>query len=666
MKKSIALLSVFLIVFTGANVFAGQIDDILAEADTWIISDTARVMEYIDSSAQVVDDMLMQSPYWEKAQHDLSFLLGIDYVGSAQIDNTGRIYFTMRITGETSHLFYMDEPMGWPHQLSPNNWPSEGYSIWGYEPHPSGDYVLVFAMKYGSERHDIWKFNRDGSFEPLLVNPEVRYTNTIFKNKDEFFLTMDDKENQFFGKYTISTGKLDTIYQDPGGDWVGMYDYDDGKLLCGRFLSFSESQFFLLDEETLKAKNISDKGSFGGAVFTGDGRIIFTTDKKSKKNEFNKLVIVDVNKPKKMKVLYDPKLGNSGYEYIKNQKTVIMTLNMDGYSKLVGFDLDGNPVEVPEIPVGVLSGGGAYDDNGSTNDNGDFVYGLSAPNLAPTIYHFKLGENKITKLADVATFGFDFSKVKVEVIRYPSKDGTMVPALLYAPVDVKMNGKNPAIVEYHGGPPSQWRPYFQRNLAFALAQGIIFLRPNVRGSEGYGPEWEKADNRKGRYAALGDAEAAIDYLVNEGYSNYDQIGIWGGSYGGYTVNWLAVNAPEKFACAISEVGVADQDYQQTHGNISGRNIWELEFGKVGTKLVHDLSPIWKADQVSRPILLTAGFYDPRVFPGDPRRFGYLLGKMGKEVYYLESTKSGHGAVTKESIIHEFTQYYTFLMNHIMK
>jgi dipeptidyl aminopeptidase/acylaminoacyl peptidase len=651
-----------------ASANAGEIEDILADADTWIISDTAKIMSYIDSCQQVFDNKIEQSPYYADTYRDLSFLLGIDYVGSPQIDNTGRIYFMMRITGETAHLFYIDEPMSWPHQLSPNSWPAEGYTIWGYEPHPSGDYILVFAMKYGSERHDIWKFNRDGSFKPLLVNPSVRYSNTIFKNKDEFFLAIDDQENQFFCKYTISTGKLDTIYADPDKEWIGIYDYDkdSDKLLCGRFFSFSETQFFLLDLNTMKTTDITDKGSYDNAEFTGDGRVMFTTNKKSKKNEFNKLVIVDINKPKKMTVLYDPKMENGGYEYIKDQKTIIMTLNKDGYSALAAFDLDGKPIAVPEIPVGVLSGGGNYDENGSTNDLGDFVYGFSSPNTPPTIFHFKLGENKITKLADVATFGFDFSKIKVEVVRYPSKDGTMIPALLYAPKDIKLDGKNPAIVEYHGGPPDQWKPYFQRNLAFGLAKGIVFLRPNVRGSTGYGPEWEKADNRKGRFQALEDDEAAIDYLVNEGYTSYDRVGIWGGSYGGYTVNYLAVNAPEKFACAISQVGVADQDYQQTHGDVGGRNIWEEEFGKVGTKMVHDLSPIWKSNQLQRPILLTAGFYDPRVFPGDPRRFSYLLGKLGKEVYYLEDTKAGHGATTKESLITEFSQYYTFFLEHIMK
>jgi dienelactone hydrolase len=664
MKKSILIGAVLLFVGLAAAINAGEIEDILTQADTWIISDTSRIMAYIDSSTKVVDDMLEQSKYWDDTHRDLSFLLGIDYVGSPQIDNTGRVYFMMRITGETAHLFYINSPMSWPHQLSPNNWPAEGYTIWSYEPHPSGDYLLVLAMKYGSERHDIWKFNRDGTFKPLLVNPEVRYSNTVFKNKDEFFLSIDDQQNQYLCKYTISTGKLDTLYKDE--QWAGIYDYSDGQLLCGRFFSFSETQFFLFDENTLETTDITDRGSYDNARFTGDGRVIFTTAKLSKENEFNKLVIIDLKDPEKMKVVYDPKMENSGYEYVKDLKTVIMTLNKDGYSELVAFDLDGKSVAVPTIPVGVLSGGGPFDENGSVNDLGDFVYGFSSPNTPPTIYHFKLGENNIVKLADVATFGFDFSNVKVEVIRYPSTDGTMIPALLYSPADLNKDGNNPAIVEYHGGPPQQWRPYFQRNLAFALSKGIVFLRPNVRGSQGYGTAWEKADNQEGRFQALQDAESAIDYLVKEGYSSYDRIGIWGASYGGYTVNWLAVNAPEKFACAISQVGTADYDYSETHGDLGGQKIWEEEFGKIGSELVHELSPMWKADRVQRPMLITAGFYDPRVFPGDPRRFAYVLAKLGKDVYYLEDVKSGHGATTKDQIITEYTQYYTFMEEHIMK
>jgi len=663
MLKSV-FAALMIVVMIPLCVQADKISDILAEADSWIISDTSKMMTFIDSCNQVTDENLRSSKHWNDVSEKLSFLLGIDYVGSAQIDNTGRVYFMMRLTGEIGHLFYVDKPMGWPIQLSPNNWLAEGYTIWSYDVHPSGDYVLVSAMKYGNERHDIWKFNRDGSFVPLLVNSQIRYSNIVYKNKDEFFLGIDDQENQYFCKYTISTGALDTLYQD--SEWAGIYDYEDGTLLCGRYFSFSENQLFTLDENSLKAKDLTERGNFDTAYLTKDGRVVSTTNVKSKTDEFMKLVVFDLNKPKKMKVVYDPKMENAGYEFIKSKNIVIMTLNKDGYSELVGLDLDGNKVDVPSIPVGVLSGGGPYDDNGSTNEVGDFVYGFSSPNLQPTIFHFKIGENKIIPVATVSTFGFDFSNVKVEVVRYPSLDGEMIPALLYAPGDLVKNGKNPAIVQYHGGPAQQWRPYFQRNLAFALSQGLVVMRPNVRGSSGYGPAWEEADNQEGRFASLGDAEAALDWLVDEGYSNYNQIGIEGASYGGYTVNYLAANAPEKFACVISEVGPSDHDYGQSHGDVGGRNIWENEFAATGSDLSHKLSPVFKADKVKRPMIIKAGHNDPRVFAGDPRRFAYLLGMLGAEVFYLEDVETGHGATTKEKLITDLTRNYVFMMEHIVK
>ncbi|MCK4528626.1 S9 family peptidase [candidate division WOR-3 bacterium] len=628
---------------------------LLNEVDQWITTDTARITEYINKENKKTMNKLQSSRFWEPTKRDLGALLSIDYIGSVQIDNTGRIYYQMRITGETAALFYTDTPMGFPHQLSPNNWSEEGFTIDRYLVHPSGDYLLALVMQHGNELHDIYRFDRDGTFKPLIVDDKIKFRSPVFKNKNEFFFLINDLKNRYLAKYSQKDGSIDTLYTED--QYFGPLDYHNGKILCTRWFSFSESQLFIIDEKSHKMTNITERGLYLGGIFTTEGDIITLTAQLSKREGFPVFALIEPDG--KMKPLYAPKMEIDEYEFAKDKGVVIASLNKEGYSTLIAFDLKGKELKVPELDVGVIGGL-------SANDLGNAVIGFSSPTTPPTPYLFKVGEKDKIKIAEVATFGFDFSDIDVKIIHYPSTDGTMIPSLLYLPKKAKKNGKNPAIVIYHGGPPSQSRPWFQRNIAFALSKGLIIMFPNVRGSEGYGPEWERADNAEGRFQALEDAISAIDYLINENWSKPDRIAISGGSYGGYTVNYLSVKCPEKFSCAVSEVGVADVDYTNTHGDITFQKGWEIEYGPLGSDLTHKLSPIFYSQNIKKPMLITTGSHDPRVVASDPRRFSCLLNQLGKDVFYYEQVKAGHGSATKSQLIEDFTRSYTFIMDYIMK
>jgi len=659
----IILSLVFLLV---SSAFAtDKVEKILEEIDPWVTTDTTQIMSFIDSCNEVTINMLESSKHWEPTVNDLSFLLGIDLVGDSRIDNTGRIYFMMRLTGEASALFYMEEPMGFPIQITPNNWAEEGIIISGYSVHPSGDFILVRTNKDGDEMHDIWRFERDGSFKPLLVSRQIRYTGVIFdEDSDEhFFLYIQDpaggyERGMFAAKYTFATGKLDTLYTEPGAFYP--VDYQKGKLCLVRYFSFSETQLVMLDLASSDITPLTDTTLVWAAGFLPDGNLITLTSAMSEPDEFMKFCMLDPNNPKKFKLVYDPKRETEDFTFIRPQGICIASLNLDGYSELAGFNMNGDKVEVPQPSIGVATGIAA-------NDSGDVVFSFSSPTIPPTAYTFHLGENKIENIGKVSTFGFDFSEIEVEVIRYPSEDDWEIPALLYVPKNAKMDGSNPAIISYHGGPPAQSRPYFQRNIAFALSKGFVMMFPNVRGSTGYGPAYEEADNLEARFGSLVDCERAIDYLIDNKYSNPDKIAIWGASYGGYIVDWLSTTVPEKIACTVSDVGVSDVDWtNQQSRNASFQRGWEREMGPVGSDLTKKLSPIFKAENLTKPILVTAGFNDPRVPPSDPRRFAYTLNKLGKPVWYYEEVEAGHGGAMKAQVIFSLTRSYVFTMEHLMK
>lgn len=642
-----------------------KVDKMLADIDQWVVTDTARIMEYIDSTDAVALETLKSSKYWDMVETELGFLLGIDLITSPQVDNTGRMYFRMRLSGESDALFYVDKPMGFPIQITPNNWTDEGFSISGYSVHPSGDFILVQVNKFSDEMHDIWLFERNGQFRPLLVSRDTRYYIAGFDedNPDRFFTLIFQSPNIHYGSYTISTAKLDTLYHEPGSNYIT--DYYKDKILLTRSISFSESQLAMLDLKTKKVTDLTDVTQLSMGSFTKDGKVLLLTSAKSKDDEFMKFCLLDPAKPKKMTVIYDPKLETEEIMFHRDLGIVVTALNQDGFSVLHGFDLEGKEIPMPKLDVGVISeySGSAI----GANDSGQIVFSYTSPTVPPTAYTFKLNENKLQQIGRVSTFGFDFSNIKVDVIRYPSEDGTMIPALIYVPKDAKKDGSNPAIIQYHGGPPGQSRPYFQRNIAFALSKGFIMMFPNVRGSTGYGPAWEEADNQERRFTALKDAETAIDYLINEGYSSPATIAIWGGSYGGYTVNWLAGHCSDKIACVVSEVAESDLEHGMEHTGVQTFiEGYEREYGKRGSKLLKQLSPIYYAEDVNVPILFKTGHYDPRVPPSDSRRFASVLQQLGKPVWHYEEMESGHGGSFKSQVIFNLTTSYVFTMMHVMK
>lgn len=637
-----------------------EIISILAEIDPWVVEDTTRVLEFIEQHNRRTDERISSSPHWESTLADLGDLLGIDYIGAPAIGPQGRIYFQMRITGEQEALFYMDGPWGWPMQITPNGWEEKGLHLGNYRLSPNGEYLYQRVMKLGDENWDIHRFERDGRHTVLLEDRSIAFGTPHVEDSDTFYCSIDNREQIWLARYTLSTASLDTLYTEPGAYYL--LDLRDDKLLCLRLISFSESQLFEVDAGTGEARDLTGVRLYWSGDYTSDGRILTLTDALSEESEFLKLALMDPVdapvKPGDMKVLFDPGVEIDDVYFRRETGLACVMLNTDGYSDMVMVDLEGNVTTVPSPGVGII-------DHARMNDRGDLVFSFNSPSVAPTAYCLGAGEPDLREIGRISTFGFDFSGTDVSVVRYRSADGTAIPALLYLPQGAERNGSNPCIVSYHGGPPGQSRPYFQRNIAFALSRGVVFLFPNVRGSTGYGPAWEKADDLDARFVALADAESALDFMYEQRWTSADRTAIWGASYGGYTVNYLAVHAPEKFACAVSEVGIADIDWCNQHSDQTFLEGWEREMGEIGSGLTRRLSPIFSAASIARPMLVTAGFNDPRVPPSGPRRFVRVLEELGKDVFYFEETEAGHGAALKSMTTLELARAYTFMFDHIM-
>jgi dipeptidyl aminopeptidase/acylaminoacyl peptidase len=118
-------------------------------------------------------------------------------------------------------------------------------------------------------------------------------------------------------------------------------------------------------------------------------------------------------------------------------------------------------------------------------------------------------------------------------VHYKTFDGKTISAFLWVPINLKRDGTNPGIVLAHGGPTGQMVDSFNKAAAALASRGYVCIAPNVRGSTGYGMEFQRANYKDLGGGDLQDEVYAAHFLATTGYVDPAKIGITGGSYGGY-------------------------------------------------------------------------------------------------------------------------------------
>lgn len=237
---------------------------------------------------------------------------------------------------------------------------------------------------------------------------------------------------------------------------------------------------------------------------------------------------------------------------------------------------------------------------------------------------------------------------KTDVISWNSSDGLKIEGLLVYPADYHPGKKYPLLVEPNGGPSEAFMQYFPGSLTELIcpagtisSQGYFLLRPNIRGSIGYGPEFVRANFRDLGGMDFMDLMAGVDYLVKIGLADPDRLGILGQSYGGYMTAW-AITQTDRFKAAVIIDGISD--WISLDGTSSDPYGEPTYFGcyfwdNYSLHLEH--SPIYHVNKVTTPTLILHGAEDTDVPTGQGREFYSALQKRNTTVQMVLYPRSGH-------------------------
>ena len=141
-----------------------------------------------------------------------------------------------------------------------------------------------------------------------------------------------------------------------------------------------------------------------------------------------------------------------------------------------------------------------------------------------------------------------------EVVRWTSRDGAEIEGVLHKPRDFDPSRKYPLLVVIHGGPTGidvpQPLPGSVYPIAQWVAKGALVLRPNYRGSAGYGEAFRSLNVKNLGVGDLWDVMSGVDHLARQGLVDTTRMGTMGWSQGGYISAFLTTNTTRFKAISV--------------------------------------------------------------------------------------------------------------------
>ncbi|NNU16522.1 S9 family peptidase [Parvularcula sp. ZS-1/3] len=359
----------------------------------------------------------------------------------------------------------------------------------------------------------------------------------------------------------------------------------------------------------------------------------------------------------------------SSVYYSPSGRFRVHSVNEDGRTVTTITDQQRNrPVTLPEgLPEGAMT-------NVRFSPREDMIAARISSSKSPAdIYVFPVGDadaepRQLTTALDERIEPEHL--VAAEVIRYESADDLDIPAIQYRPKGAESFAKVPAVVFVHGGPGGQSRASYSAMIQHMVNNGYGVLAINNRGSSGYGKSFYHLDDRRHGEADLKDVVAARTYLESLDWVDGDKIAVMGGSYGGFMTMAALTFYPEVFDAGINIFGVTN--WERTLASIppwwgAFRERLYSEMGDPATDGARHrrISPLFRADKVTKPVLIVQGANDPRVLQIESDEMVAELRKNGVPVEYVLFPDEGHGFRKRKNRIEASEAYVRFLDQYLL-
>ncbi len=588
----------------------------------------------------------------------------------------GRLAFLSDITG-TTQVWTLDRPRGWPEQRT---FYEERVSFVSWS--PSCDRI-AFGKDSGADEHDqLFVLDpEDGHIEQVTDRPDAIHAwGGWHPDSDRIAFAANRREQANFDVYEmdLTSDEIRLVSEGEGRINVEGWSPSGDRLLVRDAHASSDDDLHTVDIDTGKQRHVTPHDGhvrYRHPTFGPGGEGIYCVSDANA--DTKELVRIDLE-------TLDVETVESGDDWSINQfelhadsGRIAVTKNVDGYSHChVGRLAAATEVATTEIeiPPGDFEAGVVH--GLSFGPDGErLALTASAPDLNHSVFVVEPGDvdehgtPATERWTKPSTGGLQVSEfASPDLVRYETFDDRQIPAYLTLPdgVDTGDEGEVPVVVDIHGGPHHQRRPWFRPIRQFFLEEGYAVFEPNVRGSSGYGREYAALDDVEKRMDSVRDIRAAVDWLADHPSIDANSAVAYGRSYGGFMVLAAITEYPELWTAAVEFVGIANWvtflentgDWRRAHR--------EAEYGSLtdDRELLEAISPIHAVDEIQCPLFIQHGENDPRVPVDEARQIADALESRDVPVETCIFEDEGHHTTKLHNRIEQFERIGEFLDKHV--
>jgi len=651
----------------------------------WLEDDLApETKAWVDAQNKVTQHYLGQIPYRDAIYRRLEKLWNYEKFSAPFVEGEYTYFYKNDGLQNQSVLYRQKGEDGEVEVfLDPNTFSADGTtSLAGVSFSRDGSLVAYQISEGGSDWRKVIVIRAEDKTVVGDTLVDVKFSGLAWRGNEGFYYSsydkpeegsalsaMTDQHKLFFHRLNTPQGEDTLVF---GGSelprrYISAYLTEDERyLVINAAVTTNGNELYVQDLSVPGSSIVRVVDNFANNHWVVDSegdKLFIQTDFKAPNG---RLVVADVNDPAPANwVDVIPETENVLNANSGGGKLFASYLK-DATSMVQQYTLAGELERTIELPA-VGSAGGF----GAKRDDDHLYYSFTSYVYPPTIFRYDIasGESTVYKESGV---DFDPSRYVSNQVFYTSKDGTKVPMIITHRKDIELDGTNPTLLYAYGGFNISLTPSFSTANIVLLEQGGIYAVPNIRGGGEYGEKWHVAGTKMQKQNVFDDFIAAAEYLIAEGYTSPEKLGIAGGSNGGLLVGAVMTQRPELYRVAFPAVGVLDM--LRYHKFTAGAG-WAFDYGTADDSAemfnyLHAYSPYHalKPGIAYPATMVTTADHDDRVVPAHSFKFAARLQEYhtgDNPVLIRIETKAGHGAGKPTAmVIAEAADRWAFLFQNL--